>query len=79
MFHGDRFNDTGKTMTVLGTPVTGVTNVEPREKDWVLGVQHVIAPNLKLIGEYRDHNFEDRVGGGKLKDDGFTMRFMIGF
>ncbi len=67
---GDRFND-----TVAG----GSTLVEPREKDYVLGVQTLVAPNLKLIGEYRDHKFDDLAGGGYLKDNGYTLRFMMGF
>jgi hypothetical protein len=72
---GDRFNDT--TVTVNG--VTGSTLVEPRERDYVLGVQSLVAPNLKMIGEYRDHKFEDLAGAGSLKDNGLTLRFMIGF
>lgn len=67
---GDRFND-----IVAG----GSTLVDPREKDYVLGVQSLIAPNLKLIGEYRDHKFDDLAGGGSLKDNGYTLRFMMGF
>lgn len=73
--HGDRFNDTGSTVN----SVTGVTLVEPREKDYVLGVQHLIAPNLKWTGEFRHHKFEDLAGAGSLTDNGFTVRFMIGF
>ncbi len=72
---GDRFDDT--TSTFNGT--SGVTNVEPREHDWVLGVQHLLDQNIKLIGEYRNHRFEDKVSGGTLTDNGFTMRIMIGF
>jgi hypothetical protein len=67
---GDRFND-----IVAG----GSTLVDPREKDYVLGVQTLVAPNLKLIGEYRDHKFDDLAGGGSLKDNGYTLRFMMGF
>lgn len=68
--NGDRFDD-----TVAG----GSTLVEARERDYVLGVQSLIAPNLKLIGEYRDHKFDDLAGAGSLKDNGLTLRFMIGF
>ena len=68
--NGNRFDD-----TMNG----GGTLVEPREKDYVLGVQHLIAPNLKMIGEFRNHTFEDLAGAGKLTDNGYTMRFMMGF
>lgn len=73
--HGDRFDDTRQIVN----GVNGVTLVEPREKDYVLGVQHLVAPNLKFIGEFRNHRFEDLAGAGKLTDNGLTVRFMIGF
>jgi hypothetical protein len=72
---GDRFDDTG--VTVGGVP--GTTLVQPRENDYVLGVQSLVAPNLKMIGEYRDHKFEDSASAGSLKDNGYTLRFMMGF
>lgn len=72
---GDRFDDTNSIVN----SVQGTTVVEPRENDVVVGVQHLVAPNLKLIGEARHHKFEDRVGAGNLTDNGFTIRFMIGF
>jgi hypothetical protein len=73
--HGDRFDDTNAT----AGGVRGTTLVEPREKDYVIGVQSLVAPNLKLIGEFRNHKFEDLAGGGTLKDNGFTVRFMIAY
>jgi len=72
---GERFDD--RTATVYG--VTGTTVVEPRERDYVIGVQSLIAPNLKLIGEFRNHKFEDLAGAGTLEDNGGTVRFMMGF
>ncbi|MDD5297441.1 MAG: hypothetical protein PHU46_11060 [Rhodocyclaceae bacterium] len=71
----DRFDDTHVTLNA----VTGTTLVEAREKDYVLGVQSLIQPNLKFIGEYRNHKFEDLAGAGSLTDNGLTLRFMIGF
>jgi hypothetical protein len=41
-----------------------------------------VLANLKLIAEYRHHEFEDRAGTprtAKLTDDGFTLRAMVGF
>lgn len=73
--HGDRFDDRG----AFANGINGTTLVEPREKDYVLGVQSLIAPNLKLIGEFRNHKFEDLAGAGKLTDNGITLRLMIGF
>ena len=73
--HGDRFDDTHAT----ANGVTGTSLVQPREKDYVLGAQTLIAPNLKLIGEFRNHKFDDLASGGSLTDNGFTVRFMIGF
>jgi hypothetical protein len=75
---GKLFDDTGAT--VLG--VTGVTKAKPREWDVIAGMQYLIMQNLKLIGEYRHHTFENRVGApnlARLKDDGFTLRAMMGF
>jgi hypothetical protein len=72
---GDRFDDSGAS----ANGHTGTTVVEARERDYVLGVQSLIAPNLKLIGEYRTHKFEDLASAGKLEDTGFTVRMMMGF
>lgn len=72
---GDRFDDRG--LSANGT--TGSTLVEARERDYVIGVQSLIAPNLKLIGEYRTHKFEDLASAGKLEDTGYTVRMMMGF
>ncbi len=75
---GKRYDDT--TTTVLG--LTGVTRAKPREWDVVAGLQYLLLPNVKLIGEYRHHEFEDSAGTpnpARLKDDGFTARTMIVF
>lgn len=75
---GDRFDDT----TVLLNGVSGITRVEPKEWDVVAGVQHLLDSNIKLIGEFRHHRFEDSAGVpnvAKLTDDGFTVRVMLGF
>jgi hypothetical protein len=75
---GDRFDDTA---TVLNG-VRGITSVKPEESDYILGFQHLIDQNIKLIGEYRHHRFEDKAGvpaTAKLTDDGFTFRVMLGF
>jgi hypothetical protein len=75
---GKPYDDT--TTTVLG--VTGVTKAHPREWAVVSGLQYLILPNLKLIGEYRHHEFEDSASTpnpARLKDDGFTVRAMIAF
>jgi hypothetical protein len=75
---GKRFDDT--TSTVLG--VTGVTKAKPGEWDVVAGLQYLILQNLKLIGEYRHHEFEDSASApnkARLNDDGFTVRAMVGF
>jgi hypothetical protein len=68
--HGDHFDD---------QTAGGVTNVSPSEYDVVVGVQHLIEQNIKLIGEFRHHRFEDKVSGGTLTDSGGTIRLMIGF
>lgn len=83
---GNRFND---------VPMGGITFSDPREWDVVLGVQYALWENVKVIGEYRHHRFEDRaVGSGAatvttpfatriqsatITDDGFTTRLMMGF
>ena len=75
---GNHFDDT--TSTILG--VEGITKAEPREWDIVSGIQYLVSQNLKLIGEYRHHEFEDRASEpskARLYDDGFTARAMIAF
>ena len=72
---GDRFDDTA----VTANGVKGTTVVEPHENDYIVGLQTLVAPNLKMIGEYRDHKFDDLASTGSLHDSGFTLRFMIGF
>ncbi|MGZ5617225.1 MAG: hypothetical protein ACXWFW_07675 [Usitatibacter sp.] len=75
---GDRFDDTG----VAANGVNGVTRVKPEEIDWILGFQHLLDQNIKLVGEFRHHRFEDKAGTpatAKLTDDGFTLRVMLGF
>jgi opacity protein-like surface antigen len=60
----------------------GVTRADPREWDVIGGVQFLVLQNLKLIGEYRHHEFEDRASTPRhatLTDDGFTLRAMVGF
>jgi len=71
--HGDYFDD-----TVFG----GVTRASVNEWDVVVGFQHLIYQNLKLIGEYRHHKFENKLyqpATASLTDDGFTVRAMIAF
>lgn len=53
---GNTFND---------TPVGGITFSDPRQHDYVAGIQYAPAqyPNVKLIGEYRYRVFEDRAVG----------------
>jgi hypothetical protein len=75
---GNRYDDT--TSTVLGVP--GITKAEPWEWAVVSGIQYPLSQNLKLIGEYRHHEFEDRAGTpnkARLEDDGFTARALIAF
>jgi hypothetical protein len=75
---GNLFDDTATT--VFG--VTGVTKAKPGEWDAVAGLQYLILQNLKLIGEYRHHEFEDSASTpntARLNDDGLTVRAMIGF
>jgi len=56
---GDAFDDTGVTLN----GVTGITRSTPKEKDWVIGYQHMIDQNIKLVGEYRSHQFDDTASG----------------
>ena len=51
---GDRFND---------TPFGGITFADPRQHDYVAGIQYAPWPNVKLVGEYRYRVFEDRAVG----------------
>ena len=59
----------------------GITRAEPSEWDAIGGVQYLVLENLKLIGEYRYHEFRDASTGpsSTLKDSGFTIRAMTGF
>jgi hypothetical protein len=63
------------------TAVGGESKAHPREWDIIGGLQFLVVENLKIIGEYRHHEFDDRVSAGNstLKDDGFTLRAMTGF
>ena len=75
---GDNINDT----RVVLAGVNGITNATPREWDVIAGYQHLIDQNVKLIGEFRHHVFEDKAGvpaTARLTDDGFTVRVMFGF
>ena len=47
-----------------------------RSRGTLPGLQFLVAQNVKIIGEYRHHEFDDRVatGNSTLKDDGFTIR-----
>ena len=69
---GNSFDDTG---------VGGESKGHPQEWDLIGGIQYMVLENVKLIGEYRHHEFDDRVatGASTLKDDGFTIRAMTGF
>src|SRR6266568_652496 len=70
---GDRYDD---------TTAGGITKADPREWDFIAGLQFLVLENFKLIGEYRHHEFEDRAGTPRkatLTDDGFTARAMVGF
>ena len=51
---GSTFNDTA---------VGGITFADPRQHDYVAGIQYAPWPNVKLIGEYRYRVFEDRAVG----------------
>jgi hypothetical protein len=70
--YGDNFDDTA---------AGGASRAHPREWDLIGGLQLLVYENVKLIGEYRHHEFDDRVatGSSTLKDDGFTLRAMTGF
>ena len=62
--------------------LNGITKAEPREWDIVSGIQYIVSQNLKRIGEYRHHEFEDRASTpnkARLEDDGFTARAMVAF
>ena len=84
---GNAFNDTASTVN----GATGITRSTPKESDWVLGWQHLYDQNIKLVGEFRHHIFEDTASGGviptlgvatnpaRLVDNGFTLRAMFGF
>jgi hypothetical protein len=64
------------------TAAGGRTKADPKEWDIIAGVQVLALENLKLIGEYRHHEFEDRASTPQkatLTDDGFTLRAMVGF
>jgi len=85
--NGNAFNDTASTVN----GVTGITNSKPKERDWVLGWQHLYDQNIKLVAEFRHHVFEDTATGAviptlgvatnpaRLTDNGFTLRAMFGF
>lgn len=79
---GTKFNDTGRTVN----GVQGMTLSRPEEQDYVVGYQHQIEQNIKLILEYRNHEFDDTASGSRLKqntakltDTGGTVRMMFGF
>jgi hypothetical protein len=64
------------------TSAGGASKGRPQEWDLIGGIQYMVLENLKLIGEYRHHEFSDRVvtpGASTLTDDGFTLRAMTGF
>jgi hypothetical protein len=61
------------------TRLGGITKSDPREWDVVGGLQYLVLDNLKLIGEYRHHEFDERLTHASLVDDGFTLRAMVGF
>jgi hypothetical protein len=70
--YGNFFDDTG---------AGGESKSHPMEWDIIGGLQFLIYDNLKIIGEYRHHEFSDRIASGPstLYDDGFTIRMMTGF
>ena len=81
---GDAFDDTSVSVRdSTGAAVFGVTKSTPKERDFILGFQHLIDENVKFIFEARHHVFDDAatgVGrGGNLTDNGFTTRVMFGF
>ncbi|MBF0593083.1 MAG: hypothetical protein HQL02_13450 [Nitrospirae bacterium] len=75
---GGLYNDMSTTMN----GVTGLTNTHPKEYDIVAGLQYTIASNVKLVAEYRYHEFTDtasKPNTSKLSDTGGTARIMFGF
>jgi opacity protein-like surface antigen len=75
---GNLYDDTSS----LVNGVFGQTKTRPSEYDVVAGLQYTIASNVKLVGEYRLHEFKDTAGTpntSSLRDSGFTTRIMIGF
>jgi hypothetical protein len=70
--YGDYFDDSG---------AGGESKAHPMEWDIIGGLQFLALENLKIIGEYRHHEFDDRITSGRstLRDDGFTVRAMTGF
>ncbi len=67
---GDRFDDGHNPAT------------KPDETDEVVGAQYLLQENVKLVAEYRHHEYKDQASTpetASIKDDGFTTRFMIGF
>jgi hypothetical protein len=62
------------------TTAGGESKAHPQEWDLVGGLQLLVLENVKLIGEYRHHDFDDRITAGRstLRDDGFTVRMMTG-
>lgn len=68
-------------MSFDDTTVGGESKARPKEWDLVAGLQFLVLENLKMIAEYRHHEFDDRVASGSstLIDDGFTIRAMTGF
>jgi len=56
---GDPFDDTGVTRN----GVVGITRSTPKETDWILGYQYMIDQNIKLVGEYRNHTYNDYASG----------------
>jgi hypothetical protein len=86
------YDDTGSTLN----GATGITRSKPRERDVVLGYQHLLDENVKFVAEYRVHRFEDSAAGplganaalalgatavnqATLRDNGLTLRMMVGF
>lgn len=75
---GDLYDDTSTRMN----GVIGQTKTKPKEYDIVAGLQYTIVSNVKLIGEYRYHEFRDTASSpntSKLSDSGGTFRIMFGF
>ena len=84
---GGAYDDTSVTLN----GVTGITRAMPKEHDYVVGWQHLIEQNVKLVVEGRYHLYDDQATGGliaslgvattpaKLKDTGGTVRIMFGF